>query len=167
MYRGAFRRHCLEALELNFAEYSCYESRALRSPIYFSADRMKFGYTIIYVADVQASLDFFEKAFGFKRKFYHESGYGELDTGATTLGFATHELGASNLPAGYVAADRSERPLGMEVAFVTDDVASAHKRAVGAGAKSIKEPIVKPWGQTVSYVCAPDGMLVEICSPVG
>jgi lactoylglutathione lyase len=51
---------------------------------------MKFGYTIIYVPDVTASLVFFEKAFGFTRRFLHESGdYGELETGATTLAFAS------------------------------------------------------------------------------
>ena len=34
---------------------------------------MKFGYTIIYVPDVPASLRFFEDAFGFARRFLHES----------------------------------------------------------------------------------------------
>lgn len=127
---------------------------------------MKFGYTIVYVADVAASLAFFGRAFGLTTRFQHESGYGELETGATTLAFATHQLGASNLPDGYVAADASDKPLGMEVALVTDAVAEAHARAVAAGAVSIKEPLVKPWGQTVSYVRCPDGTLVELCSPV-
>ncbi len=127
---------------------------------------MKFGYTIIYVPDVAASLEFFEKAFGLKRRFVHESGYGELDTGATALAFATHALGKSNLPDGYVQASASKQPLGIEVALVTESVPEAHARAVSAGAISIKAPVVKPWGQTVSYVRCPDGTLVELCSPV-
>ena len=127
---------------------------------------MKFGYTIIYVKDVNASLTFFEKAFGLKIRFIHESGYGELDTGETTLAFATHELGSNNLPAGYVAADSSSQPLGIEIALVTDSVAEAHQRAIAAGAFSINEPIIKPWGQTVSYIRCPDGTLVELCSPM-
>jgi catechol 2,3-dioxygenase-like lactoylglutathione lyase family enzyme len=128
---------------------------------------MKLGYAIIYVPDVLASVEFFEKAFRLKRRFDHESGdYGELDTGATALAFATHELGASNLPGGYVKANQSDIPLGMEIALVTDNVADAHARAIEAGAVSIKAPLVKPWGQTVSYVRCPDGTLVEICSPV-
>ena len=127
---------------------------------------MKFGYTIVYVPDVQASVEFFERAFGLKRRFVHESGYGEMETGATALAFAAHELGASNLPGGYVRASESDQPLGMEIALVTDDVALAHARAVAQGAVSVKEPVVKPWGQTVSYVRCPDGTLVEICSPV-
>ena len=127
---------------------------------------MKFGYTIVYVPDVLASVEFFEKAFGLKRRFIHESGYAEMDTGTTALAFATHDLGASNLPDGYVKASNSGKPLGMEIALVTEDVASAHSRAISEGAISIKQPVVKPWGQTVSYVRCPDGTLVEICSPV-
>jgi lactoylglutathione lyase len=129
---------------------------------------MKFGYTIVYVPNVDASLTFFERAFGFTRRFLHESGtYGELDTGVTTLSFAAHALGEMNFPQGYIAASASARPLGMEVAFVTPDVAAAHAHAVAAGALSMKEPEEKPWGQTMSYVRCPDGTLVELCSPIG
>ena len=127
---------------------------------------MKFGYTIIYVADVGASLAFFEQAFGLKTRFQHESDYGELETGDTVLAFAAHALGESNLPAGYVRADTSPLPLGMEIALVTESVAAAHERAVAAGAVSLKAPMQKPWGQTVSYVRCPDGTLVELCSPI-
>lgn len=78
---------------------------------------MKLGYTILYVPDVSASLQFFERAFGMKRRFLHESGtYGELDTGETTLSFAAHELGDSNFPGGHVQAHSSAMPLGMEIA---------------------------------------------------
>jgi len=128
---------------------------------------MKLGYTVIYVPDVPASLVFFEQAFGLTRKFLHESkAYGELDTGATTLSFAAHELGDINFPGGHVHADRSAQPLGFEVAFVTSDVQAAHTRAVQAGAIELAEPQVKPWGHTVSYVRCPDGVLVELCSQV-
>jgi lactoylglutathione lyase len=128
---------------------------------------MKFGYTIIYVPDVTASLVFFEKAFGFSRRFLHESGdYGELETGETTLAFASHELGAINLPSGFIAANTSEPPLGMEIAFVTTSVAEAHSQALVVGAIEVKAPESKPWGQIVSYVRCPDGTLVELCSHV-
>lgn len=127
---------------------------------------MKFGYTIIYVSDVNASLSFFEKAFGFKTRFIHESGYGELETGETTLAFASHELGASNLSDGYIAPDTSIKPLGIEIGIITDLVVQTHAHAVALGAKSLQEPMEKPWGQTVSYIRCPDGTLVELCSPL-
>jgi lactoylglutathione lyase len=126
---------------------------------------MKFGYTIIYTNNVEKSIEFFENAFGFKRRFIHESGYGELDTGDTTLAFASHDLGSSNLPNGYIKTD-SDKPLGIEIALVTESVEEAFKKAIEAGAKEIMKPLSKPWGQIVAYVRCPDGTLVEICSPV-
>ncbi len=129
---------------------------------------MKFGYTIIYVPDVAASLDFFTHAFGIQRRFLHESGaYGELETGHTALAFAAHDLGQMNFPDGHVKAHSSVKPLGMEIALVTSDVPAAHQRAIEAGASELSAPAVKPWGQTVSYVRCPDGTLVELCSPIG
>jgi lactoylglutathione lyase len=129
---------------------------------------MKFGYTIVYVPDVAASLAFYESAFGLPRRFLHESGtYGELETGATTLAFAAHELGALNFPAGHVHASASEKPLGIEIALVTEDVEQAHRAALAAGAAEVAAPAAKPWGQVVSYVRCPDGSLVELCSPMG
>ncbi len=128
---------------------------------------MKFAYTIVYVADVAASLAFFEQAFGLTRRFLHESGgYGELETGSTTLSFASHEVARGNLGHDYVAADGSAQPLGIEVGLVTDDVAAACDRAVRAGATLLAPPVVKPWGQTVAYVRCPDGTLVELCTEV-
>ncbi|MDE2427788.1 MAG: VOC family protein [Burkholderiales bacterium] len=128
---------------------------------------MKFGYTIIYVPDVGASLGFFERAFGFPCRFLHESEmYGELETGETTLAFAAHAMGEMNYPGGHIAAHDSPKPLGMEVAFVCDDVQAAHARALRSGASELAAPAEKPWGQTVSYVRCPDGTLVELCSPM-
>lgn len=129
---------------------------------------MKLGYTIVYVPDVEASLSFFENAFSLKRRFLHESGdYGELDTGPTTLAFASLELGESNFPEGFVAASNSHKPLGMEIALVTEKVVAAHANALVNGAEEIRAPQSKPWGQTVSYLRCPAGVLVELCSPMG
>lgn len=126
---------------------------------------MRFGYTIVYVSDVAASLDFFERAFGLSRRFLHESGgYGELETGTTALAFAQHEVARSNLGHDYLSAGVSASPLGMEVGLVTDDVPAAYDRAVKAGAQALAAPVAKPWGQTVAYVRCPDGTLVELCT---
>jgi lactoylglutathione lyase len=128
---------------------------------------VKFGYTIIYVPDVSASLEFFTRAFGIERRFLHESGtYGELETGETALAFAAHDLGEMNFPTGHIEAHSSAKPLGIEIALVTPDVSSAHARAIAAGASELSAPIQKPWGQTVSYVRCPDGTLVELCTPI-
>lgn len=92
---------------------------------------MKFGYTIIYVPDVAASLSLFEAAFGFARRFLHESGdYGELESGETTLAFASCDLGSMNFPEGLITAGESSMPLGIEIALVTPAVAEAHAHAL-------------------------------------
>ncbi|MBI5256070.1 MAG: VOC family protein [Burkholderiales bacterium] len=126
---------------------------------------MKFGYTIVYVRDVAASLAFFEKAFGLQRQFLSEGAeFGALATGETTLAFCHHDTARDSVGTEYVVAEESARPLGMEIGLVTDDVAAACTRAVDAGAVLLSPPAAKPWGQTVAYVRAPDGTLVELCT---
>ena len=129
---------------------------------------MKYGYTIVYVPVVADSLAFFEKAFGFKRRMLTDEGdYGELETGTTILAFAAHQLAESNTKSSFVFCSQSDKPVGVELAFVTDDVNSAHATALKAGASELASPKEKPWGQTVSYLRCPDGTLVELCTPVG
>jgi len=129
---------------------------------------MKFGYTIVYVSSVADTLTFYKDAFGFETPFLHESGqYGELNTGETVLAFASHAMGEMNLDGRYQKIDINATPFGVELPFVTDDVASSYAKAVTAGAVSIKEPTTKPWGQVVAYVRSREGSLIELCSPVG
>lgn len=125
---------------------------------------MIFKYTILYVEDVSASLDFYQRAFGFELGFLHEAGdYGELATGNTKLAFASLALMKQldkNPQKAQVAS------LCFELAFETNQVSADLKRAVSAGATLVQDAQEQPWGQTVSYVADPDGYLIEICSPV-
>lgn len=127
---------------------------------------MKFGYTIIYVENVVETIEFYEKAFGIKRKFVHESlTYAELDTGATTLAFATHELAELNDLA--IAPNRKDAiAAGFEVCFITENVQAAFDHATEHGASPIATPAQKPWGQIVAYVRDLNGCLVELCTAV-
>jgi lactoylglutathione lyase len=129
---------------------------------------LKFGYTILYVKDVKATLAFYEKAFGLKTKFViADNSYGELDTpGSVTLAFASIPQANSNLKDGFIESDPTKKPQAMEIGFVTNDVKAAYDQAVKAGAVSESEPAWKPHGQTVAYVRDLNGFLVEICTPV-
>lgn len=125
---------------------------------------MKFRYTILYVEDVNSSIDFYETAFGLSRGFLHEAGdYGEMLTGETKLAFASKALIAQT---GKGVGDMDPLKPVFEIAFETDDVQSAYETALRGGARSQKAPVQMPWGQTVSFVSDCDGYLVEICSPV-
>jgi uncharacterized glyoxalase superfamily protein PhnB len=127
---------------------------------------LKFAWTIVYVKDVVETISFYEKAFGFKKKFIAPGDeFGELDTGETTLAFATIKLLSEHLPAGFKASDPKDKPLGIELAFTTNDVDKQYKKALAAGAIGVTPPETKPWGQTVSYVRDINGVLIEICTP--
>ena len=128
---------------------------------------INFAYTILYVTDVEKTLAFYEKAFGFKRKFIAPGNeYGELDTGNTTLSFAATSLAEKNLPDGFIKSSPGTKPFGAEIAFTTKDVDKTFAQAVKAGAKEVKKAETKPWGQVVSYVRDPEGFLIEICTPI-
>ena len=129
---------------------------------------VSFGYTILYVKDVPASIRFYETAFGFQQKFMAPGDeYGELNTGSTTLAFASLTMAASNLTTGFQPSDPTAKPFAIEVGLVTTDVEGVVQKAVAAGGSLLEKPKVKPWGQTVAYVKDPDGFLIEICTPVG
>jgi len=128
---------------------------------------VKFGYTILYVEDVQKSIEFYENTFGFSRKFITpENDYGELSTGETTISFASKKLAAQNLKDGFIESNLEDKPFAIELGFITDNVGELVQKATSFGAALIKEPTQKPWGQIVAYVRDLDGFLIEICTEV-
>ncbi len=127
---------------------------------------MKLGYTLIYVEDVEKTMNFYACAFKLKKGFLHESkDYGEMITGETKLGFV-HHLTAKSHGFDYEEIALSNKPPGLEIGFLSEDVVSSYSEAIKAGAISVSEPTKKPWGQIVSYVRDCNGLLVEICSPI-
>ncbi|CAG9430576.1 VOC family protein [Providencia alcalifaciens] len=125
---------------------------------------MKFKYAILYVENVEKTLDFYQQAFGFKKSFLHESGdYGELDTGNTTISFSSLAL-MNQLGKGAVSPN-PHAPV-FELAFETDNVQNALAQAVKAGAELVQDAQEMPWGQTIGYVHDLNGFLIEICTPV-
>ena len=124
---------------------------------------MKFGYTIIYVDGVEATIAFYETAFGLQRDMVVEGEFGQLATGETKLAFAAKKM--LHGPGQFANPDGAV--LGVEIALTTDDVPAAFAKATGAGAKPVSKPEKKPWGQTVAYVRDNNGFLVELCSPMG
>jgi lactoylglutathione lyase len=127
---------------------------------------MKFGYTILYVDDVEATVAFYERAFGLERKMVAPGEFGELDTGSTKLAFAAKAHVASLLPIPFQRSGPKNDAAPIEIGLVTDDVQAAFDKAVAAGAVVVTQPSKKPWGQIVGYVRDNNGFLVELCTPV-
>lgn len=129
--------------------------------------KMKFAYTILYVEDVTETIVFYEKAFGFIRKFITpESDYGELISGETTIAFASTELGNSNFKSGFEKVTNANKPFGVELAFTTENIETDFQNAINSGATEFEPLIEKPWGQKVGYVRDNNGFLIEICTPI-
>ncbi|MBZ4037734.1 VOC family protein [Flavobacterium sp. 17A] len=128
---------------------------------------VKFGYTILYVENVEESISFYENAFGFSRKFVSpDNDYGELITGETTLSFASKKLAESNLKDGFIESSLEDKPFAIEIGFITDNVPELLQKATTFGAVIVSEPVEKPWGQIVAYARDLNGFLIEICTEV-
>lgn len=125
---------------------------------------MRLRYVILYVADVAATVAFYQQAFGFQVKMQHESGdYAELQTGETLLAFSSFNL-MRQLGKNPQTVD-PKQPV-FELALETENVANSLAQATAAGAALVKAPELMPWGQTIAYVSDLNGFLIEICSPV-
>ena len=130
---------------------------------------ISLGYVILFVKDVSASLTFYEQAFGLSRRFFNDDNgkaYGELETGAACLAFASFEMAQMQLEQEAVFASPDRPPLGVEVALITADVPELFARALKTGATAVRPPATMPWGQTIAYVRDIDGHLVELCTRV-
>ena len=128
---------------------------------------MKYAYTILYVQNVAETIEFYEKAFGFYRKFITaENDYGELLTGATTLAFASTALGKTNLKSGFEEITKDGKTFGVELAFTTENIETDFQNALNAGATKFEPLTEKPWGQKVGYMRDNNGFLIEICTPM-
>ena len=82
------------------------------------------------------------------------------------LAFASEELGDAHHPDGYARTRPDGEPRAFEIALVTDDVQVAVDAALREGASMLKAAELQPWGQTVAWLRDPDGLTMEICTPV-
>ena len=130
--------------------------------------KAQFKYTILYVKDVASTVEFYETAFGLERGFITpEADYGEVNTGNTALSFANMELGNSNIKSGFITSSKDNKPFGIELAFVTENIEQTWTQAIEAGATVLEEIETKSWGQKVGYLKDPNGFLLEICTQIG
>lgn len=128
---------------------------------------MKFAFTILYVDNVPETIEFYENAFGFSRKFISpENDYAELITGETTIAFASTELGNSNFKNGFEKISNSKKPFGIELAFTSENIDADFQHALHSGAEEYEPIVEKPWGQKVGYLRDNNGFLIEICTPL-
>jgi uncharacterized glyoxalase superfamily protein PhnB len=128
---------------------------------------IKFKYVILYVEDVEQSMNFYKNTFDSEIKFITpEKDYGELLTGETSLSFASVSLANSNIKKGFITAKTEDQPFGMELGFTTNDVESLVEKAIQNGAVLYEDIAIKPWEQKTAYIKDPNNYLVEICTEI-
>ena len=126
---------------------------------------MKLGmkYIILYVNDFEKTMHFYQDILNLPVKMQQDT-YVEFDTGETTLSINTREsvkeVIGLNVPEASVSTQT------FEIGFVVEDVPATIDNLREKGVPIIKEPVTKPWGQTVAYVADPDGHYIEICTSV-
>ncbi|KAL3692470.1 hypothetical protein R1sor_006121 [Riccia sorocarpa] len=131
------------------------------------AQELKFGYTIVYVKDVEQTAQFYQKAFGMKvRRMEQNRKWAELESGQTTIAFTPLEQRETSLTGGVHVPDASEAPSNVIISFSFDDVDAAFKHAVDAGAVPVSTPEDKPWGQRGGYVRDINGVTILVGSYV-
>lgn len=123
--------------------------------------KLSLRYLILYVTDFATSLRFYRDVLGVPVRAEHGT-YVEFDTGSTILAFNTRENVREAI--GLTVPEAQAGSQTFELGFVVEDVAATIEELRGKGVVIVKEPVVKPWGQTVAYVADPDGHYIEICS---
>ena len=123
--------------------------------------KLLMKYVILYVNDFEKTMDFYNGILGLPIKLQQDT-YVEFDTGDTTLSINTRkdvkELTGLKVP------ESSTSTQTFEVGFVVEDVGATIETLRQRGVTILKEPVTKPWGQTVAYVADPDGHYIEICT---
>ncbi|MBV9937485.1 MAG: VOC family protein [Acidobacteriaceae bacterium] len=131
---------------------------------------ISYGYTVIWVPDVEKTVAFYERAFGLTRRFIQTFGpitWGEMETGATALAFSSESEAQQLFADGFYPNRANEAPALILVSLVTEDVTEVYRRALEAGATKRDEPRQMPWGQTVARVRDLNGVLVSLATPAG
>lgn len=115
---------------------------------------------VIYVDDVEETLDFYYQAFGFGTyTISDDAEYGELTTGNVKIAFANHPYAQAHFKQGYIRAHPKQPALGFELRFNCTNLSESYDKAVLAGAEPLCPPSQKD-AQYYAYVRAIEGTLI-------
>lgn len=163
---GATSRWFRDLNGIPFVIYSLPEGHSLAEEL-GPIDSIQFSDTVLIVPDINRTADFYDKAFGLGiAATYLDGLVHELETEDVGLLFSdetTFKKGHFDFPSNTL----NTKPAGVEIALTTDDVAAAYKHALLAGATGLHAPKEQPWGQTVAWVRDCNGVIVELCTPMG
>ncbi|MBB1398521.1 MULTISPECIES: VOC family protein [unclassified Pseudoalteromonas] len=115
---------------------------------------------VIYVDNVEETLDFYYQAFGFgTHTLSDDAEYGELATGDIKIAFANHPSAQAHFKQGYIRAHPKQPALGFELRFSCTNLSESYDKAVLAGAEPLCPPSCRGT-QYYAYVRAIEGTLI-------
>lgn len=109
------------------------------------------------VRDVREAMDFYDKAFGFKRKFMLPVPGGKVVHGEMVHGDCTIMVGPEALERGIKSPVTSGAIPPVSLFIYVDDVDKLHKQAMAAGAKEVLGPNEQFFGARTCLLLDPDG----------
>ncbi|GEK78854.1 VOC family protein [Agrococcus baldri] len=117
---------------------------------------VRSGFPILSTRDLARLEAFYVEAFGAERSYaFDDAGrdvYVALSVGGARLGIGQDD-----------ALDGS--PNGTAIWLYVDDVDTAFRQAIDAGATSVAEPADMPWGERVAQLRDPDGFVLHLGAP--
>jgi lactoylglutathione lyase len=130
--------------------------------------RAQLSNTVLWVADVHKTAEFYRSVFGLKTHVdltFGKNLWLELDTGATKLSLMS-ETEAVDLFGDNVRRNHAKQvPQAISLSFRVADAAATYALALSAGATSVRAPAVQPWGASIARVMDPNGVLIAIIGP--
>jgi lactoylglutathione lyase len=119
----------------------------------------RLDYLILYVADLPASIAFYQRVIDLQLKFV-DAGYAEFAMQGTKLGLYERRR-AEWLLGGTVSPGSA-----AEVVFLVDDVDVQAQRMTELGIPILSAPADRPWGHRTVHVADPDGFVVEFAQEI-
>ena len=116
----------------------------------------------LFVNDMNASLDFYQRVLGFEPDGQHNGGYIPLQNGKVLIGLNLR----ANLPAEHPIQTFSGEQVGrgVEIVLEVDDVAALYQHVSGQRWPLADTLKPRPWGLTDFRVLDPDGYYLRITS---
>ncbi len=108
------------------------------------------AFPILYVADVERSACFYERAFGFDETFRWDGDDGRAEYVALRRGESLLGIG------------RGTGRGGFELCLYVDDVDATAEVLRGLGAREISAPADQPWNERLAYFDDPDGHRLHV-----
>jgi lactoylglutathione lyase len=120
----------------------------------------RIDYVILYVADLERSIAFYDRVAGVRPKFV-ENGYAEFEVPGTRFGLYERARLAE-----LIGREPSPGGTSVEIVFLVDDADAEAERLRSAEIALLSGPTDRPWGHRTVHVADPDGNIVEFAQEI-